>query len=64
MSDNLTPADELDRDDKADHPGVNTARSNDVKPGSAAASTGVGDMERSVTEAARGTSANTIDPDA
>lgn len=57
MSENLTPAVEKGRDEKADSPGVNTARENeDVKVGSEEASKGVGDSKESVTEAARGTS--------
>lgn len=54
---NLTPATELNRDERADHPGVNTTRDNeDVKVGSQEASQGVGDQTQSKTEAARGTS--------
>lgn len=57
MSENLTPAEEVGRDVKADWPGVNTARdSEDAPTGSEAASKGVGHVSESKTEAARGTS--------
>lgn len=54
----LQPAEEHGRDEKADFPGVNTAKDKPEAPiGSAAASAGVGHMTKSATEAQRGTSA-------